>query len=147
MNVAYTIVANAIHAESTLFGSPLCIVYNNIRINTGLDSLSIVNAFNSGIFDLNDMRNILYIYISVTNSATNKVVKATEYIKMQFGQESYNKLQKKYIALQKANVKLQMQNENLIQTCNSVCKLVNNTNILAETKILTDILKADLVEI
>lgn len=140
MNPAYNIIATAIYTETPMFTSGLAIVYNGIRICVDFEVLKMVNIFSFNKFTHNDLRNILYIYISITGSDTYKVRKAIEYIKLETRKEKHGKLIKTISDLQKENLRLQSQNEMLIQTCNNVCKMINDKNVQTENKVLNDIL-------
>jgi FtsZ-binding cell division protein ZapB len=140
MNPAYNIIATAIYTEKSVFTSGLAIIYNGIRICTDFEVLKMVNIFAFNKFHLNDLRNILYIYISITGNDTYKIRKAIEYIKLETRKEKHDKLKQKISDLQKENARLQSQNETLIQTCSNVCKMINDKNVQTENKILNDIL-------
>jgi hypothetical protein len=102
MNSAYNIIAMSIYNEPTFFKSAPYINYNNAHINTGLDVSKLVSIFAYYKFNLADLRNILYIYISVTGEDTYKIKKAIEYIKAEFGQKKYDELKKKHNKLQQS---------------------------------------------
>ena len=130
MKIAYDLVATAIHIEPSLFGTNIKITYNNVKIDTQYYIHAIINIFEDNKFQLKDLLNILYIFINITGETNFRVEKAIDYLKMQHNYTCYQKLKDKYTRLEKMNEKLQLQNDNLLNTCTSVCKLINNNNVM-----------------
>lgn len=140
MEVPYTVVATAINNDTNFFSSNIVIVYNNIAIKTNSDMDMIKSTFKLHKLSLNDLTNILYIYISVTNEKSWKVEKALEYIKIENDNKNCAKLKERCKILEKENEILKKSNEQIMETCNNLCKIINNQWTNEENDIIKHIL-------
>ena len=148
--------ANAIHTESSIFSSGLIIRYNDIRIDTVADTSTIINLFSISKFSMNDLRNIIYIYVSLKEeNLTQKTKIALDYINKCTRQDKIDELKhqndllqqkclnlkKKKIEIELQNIDLQQNNKMLIQMCNKL--YVRNDNaykkIVSEEEQLIDL--------
>lgn len=122
MNVAYTIIAKAIHTESSVFVSDLIIVYDAIRIDTSTDVQKLIALFQNHKLTDNDLRNIIYIYVSIKGSSNTHTQNALEYIKSLTDQARVTSLKtkihkrnQKYLALKQKNIDLKLREIELQQ--------------------------------
>src|ERR1044071_3813387 len=136
MNPLYTIVAHAIHTESSIFGSNYVLIYDKIRIDTTSDIQTLTNVFSVNKLSDSDMRNIIYICISTKGESNKKIDYALDYIKSLTSHEKItnlqNKIQKqntKNLSLKQKNVDLKIQCIELQQQITSLIKMCSNADM------------------